>query len=82
MSYSFELTYQSDESAMAWAKAPRRDDPNGPLLIVGLVGIHRLEGSFRDYLGVPPFVTGNRVDRLEIELQALRVEVRAHWRQK
>lgn len=38
---------------------------------------HRLEASFKDELGVPDFVTGNRIDLLEKELAELRAEVRA-----
>jgi tetrahydromethanopterin S-methyltransferase subunit G len=37
----------------------------------------RLEASLGDDIGVPDFVTGNRVDKLEKEIESLRAEVRA-----
>lgn len=39
--------------------------------------IFRLEASLQDEVGVPDFVTGNRIDTLEKELEVLRAEVRA-----
>jgi len=39
--------------------------------------IFRLEASLQDDVGVPDFITGNRIDTLEKELEALRAEVRA-----
>lgn len=38
--------------------------------------VARLESSFRDDAGVPDFVTGNRLDMVERELEAFRAELR------
>lgn len=39
--------------------------------------VARLEATFQDDFGVPDFVTGDRIDTLSEDLEALRAEVRA-----